>query len=120
VEAAAEEMAGTPVAEVEALGVRTVQELHAGGELRLGGFEDEVIVVRHQAEGVHRPLVAAHAAGEQRQEAEPVVVVPVDRAAVDAARRDVEEPIGKRGPEHTRHETNLAPPEAPARDVEGQ
>ena len=103
VEAAAEEVAFAAVFLVEGGGVFAVEQLHAGGELRDGCFEDQMVVVGHQAVGVHGPAVEADAEFEHCQEGEPVVVVAVDRAAVDAAGGDVEAAVGELGAKRSRH-----------------
>jgi len=66
VEAAAEEVAFAAVFLVEGGGVFAVEQFHAGGELRDGRFDDQVVVVAHQAVGVHGPAVAADAECEHR------------------------------------------------------
>ena len=81
-EAAAEEVAFAAVFLVEGGGVFAVEQLHAGGELRDGCFEDQVVVVGHQAVGVHGPAVEADAEFEHCQEGEPVVVVANDAQVV--------------------------------------
>jgi hypothetical protein len=81
------------VACVEPLRVATVQALEAGGQLRDRRFEDEVVVVRHQAEGMEAPVVATDDEAEEPEEEPAVVVVPVDRDPPGAARSHVEEPV---------------------------
>jgi hypothetical protein len=65
VEAGAEEVAEALVAAVETLGVRAVQELHAGGEVGAGGIDDEVVMGVHEAIGVAAPAVALDRLAEQ-------------------------------------------------------
>src|SRR3954453_14944044 len=57
-EAFAEQVAASPVAEVDPRRVPSAQVLDAGGESRLRRVDDDVVVVRHQAEDVDLPLVA--------------------------------------------------------------
>jgi hypothetical protein len=82
---------------VEGLGVAPVQELHPGRELRPGRLDDQVVVVAHQAEGVHAPGAALDRPCEQAEEEQPVVVIQVDVAAGDPARGHVVDPVGKLG-----------------------
>ena len=89
-EAVAEQMPPAAVLVVERLGVDSVQALHAGGELLACRRDDQVVVVRHQAEHLAAPLVAVDARVEQTQEPEVVVIVEVDRAALDPTGGDVE------------------------------
>jgi hypothetical protein len=102
-EAVGEQVAEAPVALVEGLRVAALEALDAAGELRLGAVEDEVVVRRHQAERVHRPVEALGAGSDVGEEEAPVVVVAEDRAAVDAARHHVEVPVRQRGSRHPRH-----------------
>jgi hypothetical protein len=88
-EAFAEQVAPALVAAVERLGVDAVQALHAGREPFEIGLDDQVVVVRHQAEGVDPPLVALDHLGEEAEEEAVLVVVLEDSVARHATRRDV-------------------------------
>jgi hypothetical protein len=103
-EAFAEQMALAPPAEVEALRVTATQVLDAGRELRLRRVDDDVVVVRHQAEHVDSPLVAVDRLREEREERAAVMVVADDVGAVHAAGRHVVDG-GRRelGAEDSRH-----------------
>jgi hypothetical protein len=105
-EAACEQRAVPPVLVVEGLRVPAVEALHAAGQVRLGRVEDEVEVRRHETQRMERPAVALRAELDEPQERAPVVVVPEDRAPVDAAREDVEVPVGQRCAKHARHRAN--------------
>jgi hypothetical protein len=88
---------------VEGLGVAAVQELHPGRELGARALDDQVVVVAEQAEGVHAPAETLHAAGEQGEEEQAVVVLQVDVAARDPARTHVVDPVGKQEARHPWH-----------------
>jgi hypothetical protein len=45
--------------------VVAVEELHAVGELLAACFDDEVVVIAHQAEGVATPFVLEHGDSEK-------------------------------------------------------
>jgi len=60
VEAVAEQVPRPPVTLVELLGVRAVQDLHAGRQRLEVGLDDQVVVVSHQAERVEVPAEAAY------------------------------------------------------------
>jgi len=64
-EAVAEEVAPAPVAAVERLRVGSVEALQAVREPPELGLDHEVVVVRHQAEGVDAPIVPTGVAREQ-------------------------------------------------------
>ena len=98
-------MSEPAMAFVELLRVAAVQELHSARELVPRGVEDEVVVRRHQAERMERPLEALDAATEVCQELAAVVVVEEDVAAVDAPRDHVEVAVGERRAEHARHDS---------------
>jgi hypothetical protein len=59
-EATAEDVVDAPVALVEAACVRAVEVAHAVGEVRLGRFDEQVIVVAHQAARVDPPAITVH------------------------------------------------------------
>jgi len=84
-EAVGEQVSVAPVALVERLRVTALQTLDATRELRPGAVEDEVVVRRHEGEGVERPAVALGARPQVGQERAAVGVVAEDRAAVHAA-----------------------------------
>jgi hypothetical protein len=67
-EALAEEVAPALVAAVERLRVDAVEAAHAVGEAPELGLDDQVVVVRHQAEGVDAPVVPLDGLGEQGEE----------------------------------------------------
>jgi hypothetical protein len=103
-EAVAEEVAAACVAAVEALGVDAVEPAHAGGEVGAAGFDDQVVVVAHEAERLARPVVGADRAREHREEEQPVGAVAVDRQPVHAAARQVPPAVGgKDPPRSSRH-----------------
>jgi hypothetical protein len=65
--------------------------------------EDEVVVGRHQAERVHRPVAALDAAAEVPQEVQAVGAVAVDVTAGHAPRVDVEVAVRERGTKDAGH-----------------
>jgi hypothetical protein len=102
-EALAEEVAPAAVASVERLRVAAVELLEPGRELRDGRFHDEVVVVRHQAEGVQAPVVLADDEAEEPEEEAAVLVVPVDLNPSGAAGGDVEHAVGEDVPRKPGH-----------------
>jgi hypothetical protein len=91
VKAVAEEMAGAVVPAVEPLGVGAVDEPHPGGERVATALDDDVEVIVHDAVRLDAPPVPSSRAEEPANECAPIGVVEHDRAAGDAARRDVED-----------------------------
>jgi hypothetical protein len=83
------------VACIEALGVASVEPLEAGRQLRDRGLDHQVVVVRHEADGMHAPVVLPDHDAEEPEEEAAVVVVAVDRNPSRAARRHVEEAVGE-------------------------
>src|SRR2546421_3343183 len=67
---------------VEQLRVAPVQDLQAAGELRPLGLDDQVVMSRHQAEGVALPFVGSDHAAQDCHEALSIDVVEVDVAVV--------------------------------------
>jgi len=54
---ALENMADTSMFPIEALGVNTIEMTHAPRQIRPGSFDEEMVVVGHQAVGMTMPLV---------------------------------------------------------------
>ena len=52
-------MANPIVPAVETLRVHAVHLAHADGEIGLGGFDQQMIMIRHQAVGMADPVIAA-------------------------------------------------------------
>jgi hypothetical protein len=108
-EAVAEEVAAALVAAVEALRVDAVQTLHALGEAAELRLDDDVVVVRHQAEDVAAPLVTRDHVGEEAQEEAAFVVVQEDRGTGYSTHRHVVDAgIRELAPRAPRHAATLA------------
>jgi hypothetical protein len=103
-------VAAAGVADVEVSRVVAVEHLHPRGELRHGRFDNQVVVIRHQAEDVDGPAVTPDADGKQGEEEEAVGVVVVDRTSVDAPRGDVEVAIRQRAAEDAGHRDDGSAP----------
>jgi hypothetical protein len=106
-EALPEQVAPALVAAVEGLRVDAVQPLHARGEAVELRFDDEVVVVRHQAEDVDPPVVAFDDAREQPQEQAALVVVPKDGRAGDTSGGHMEDPGRRELLARTSHAANV-------------
>jgi hypothetical protein len=88
-EAFAPEVSPALVPAVEGLGVDAVDVLEAVREAPELGLDDQVVVVRHQAEGVDPPLLPLDGAREQAQEEAVLVGCAEDGGARNASRRHV-------------------------------
>src|SRR5690242_1150295 len=115
-EAIAEEVSPAFVAAVERLGVGAVEALEAVGEAPELSLDDEVVVVRHQAEGVDAPVVPLDLAREDPQEEAVVVRVAEGGRARDASRGDVVDAVRRELLARSPHAARLAPdsPVAPS------
>src|SRR5437870_12023952 len=100
-------MAPASVFAVVSLRVVAVQYLHAVGEVLPRRVEHQVVVVRHQAKRLTRPLVAVDRKSQQAEKVPPVVVVSVDRHLRDPAGGDVKEPVREDGSGNPWHCRNL-------------
>jgi hypothetical protein len=100
-------MAAAAVPSVEALCVDAIQLSHSNREVGLRCFDQQVVVVAHQAVGVAEPGEAVDDAGERCEEGGPVVGVEIDVLASVAARDQVVETIGDDDSQGTRHARNL-------------
>jgi hypothetical protein len=94
-EAVAPQMAAPVVLRVEVLRVDAVDAVERAGEPVAPAFNDEVVVVRHQAEGERAQLEPFHRPPQLRQEREPVFAVEVHVSLLDAARRHVPDTVGR-------------------------
>jgi hypothetical protein len=84
-----EDMALERAAGVEGHGIDAVEVLHALGDVSVRRLDDEVIVVRHQREGVDGPASLARDLAKQADEESPIGVVDVDRLLSHTARDHV-------------------------------
>src|SRR5881396_2514158 len=101
--ASLEEMAPAAVVAIESARIDAVQNVHPCGEICLSQFDDQVIVIAHQAVGKAAPTVTGHDAVEKLEE---LIAVPrsrVDLASVVAAARHVKALAGRLVAEWTRH-----------------
>ena len=105
-ESVCKEVAEAAMSFVEPLSVASIQALEAAGEIASSGVEYEVVVRRHETEGVDGPAVGLHARAHERKELAPVVIVPEDRAVADPPRDYVEIAVWKRGAKDTWHDTS--------------
>ena len=78
--AAPEDVILAPVPLVEGAGVAAVQVAHSLVQVGGGCFQDEVVVVPHQAADVDAPAVSAFDAPEEMEEHHPVLAVDHDGA----------------------------------------
>jgi hypothetical protein len=96
-EALAEEVAPALVTAVEGLRIGAVEAVHAVGEAPQLGLDDEVVVVRHQAEGVDAPVVPLDGLSEQGEEEAVFVGCQEGGGLRHAARRHVVDAFRRQG-----------------------
>jgi hypothetical protein len=108
-EALGEERAEPAVAGVVLSSVVAVQPLHRLRELLRGAVHDEVVVGGHQAPGFEAQAEAPDRGAELEQEQAAVEVVPEERRFADAARGDVEVPVGQTRAQHSSHGPTMRP-----------
>jgi hypothetical protein len=88
------QMAVTDVSSVEPLCVEEVQAVHPSREMFALGFDDQVIVIRHQAIGEEVPGKSSNDVSDLRSEGDVVEDVACDRGPSYASGCDVVDPIG--------------------------
>jgi hypothetical protein len=108
--AAPEDVILAPVPFVEGAGVAAVQIAHSLVQVGSRRFQDEVVVVPHQAADVDPPAVSAFDAPEEMEEHHPVVAVDDDRCVVVPATPDVVVAAGDEVAVGTPHRPTVAPP----------
>ncbi len=79
---------------VEPLGVHTVQPMHAGRQIRLGGLDDRVVVIVHQTVGVTAPFTPLHYLSEHAEKLLAISAVDEDLLSPVAPRGDMEDTSG--------------------------
>jgi hypothetical protein len=91
---ALEDVADALVPRVEAPGVRAVQEEHADAEIGLGRLEEQVVVIRQEAEREATPAKACYSRGNKTKKLGVVDLVLEDRLSSVAPSRHVEDAVG--------------------------
>jgi hypothetical protein len=116
--AAAEDVILPLVAFVEGAGVAAVQVPHPVGQVRQRGFDEEVVVIPHQAAHVRAPAVAPFDPAQDVEEHDPVAIVHDDRSVVVAADPDVVEGTRFEVTKRPSHRSKVTPrePLSPRRD----
>jgi hypothetical protein len=115
VKAALEEVSVVPVAPVEPPRVDPVQPLHALGDIRARGLDEEVVVIRHQAIRVAAPAKQLYHLFEQLEESEPVAGVGEDLLSAVSTTRYVVGRAGGLDARRARHLPTVAAGAAHAR-----
>ena len=82
-------MADAGMGAVEALGIDTIKLAHAFGEVGIGRFDEQVIMMGHLAIGVAHPVEALADLGKRFEPGEAIVVGQKNVLAPIAARGDV-------------------------------
>jgi hypothetical protein len=96
-------VAAPAVAVVERPCVAVEEAVHPGADVPARCLDEQVDVIRHQAERVDAELVERRDPVEQAEEGEPVVAVAEDRLPVDPARRQVVDRAGELDAEWAGH-----------------
>ena len=107
-----EEMSAPTVANIERLRVPSVERMHPARHRFTLAQDDEVEVVRHQAEGEHAPVSPGRRESQKPHEATTVELVGLDGAAGDSATRDMKDAevreVGASSPRHAPNVPRLA------------
>ena len=105
VEAALEQRAGATVLFVELRRVAAFERVHAGGEIQVGEFEEDVEVVGHEDVCEDSPAAAGGDAVEESEPLVAIIVVADDVAVIDTAIGDVIETADQFDAQSPRHES---------------
>jgi hypothetical protein len=79
---------------IESVGVKTVDPMHRRRDVGARGFQEQVVVVVHQAVRVAPEAIAIAGVRKNSQERMPVIVIQEDVAAEVAPRRYVVDDVG--------------------------
>ena len=88
---------------IEPVREATVESVHPQRDIGIGGFDEQVIVVRHQAVGVTAPAVDRDHISERRQEYFAVAPLEKDALAAVSTRCYVVKTACNLGSRRTRH-----------------
>ena len=66
------------MAPIESLSLYAIELSHAPGEVRVRRFDEQLIVVGHQAVGMHQPVEPPAGRCKNREEGPAILVTPVD------------------------------------------
>ena len=80
-------MADPVMGAIEMLGVYAVDVPHAGGEIAVDGFQEQVVVIAHKAESITEPVEALDSLFGNVEESRPVPVAFEDRHPGVSSRR---------------------------------
>ncbi len=101
------EMTIEAVTPVEPLRVGAVQALEAAREVGVARFQDEMVVIRHQAIAVTKPTELVRYVSEHREESTAVEVLEEDQLASVTSRSDVIQTVGELDARRPRHAPRL-------------
>jgi hypothetical protein len=96
-------MADAVMAPIEALCVAAVQTPHAATEIRLGRFNEQMIMVIHQTVGIALPLLLENFGPQAGQEVVAIRIIEKDRLSGIAPRCEVIERAGVFQPQLASH-----------------
>ncbi len=82
-------MADATMASIKTLRIHTIQLAHAAREITLWCFDQQVVMIIHQAVGMTTPIHVFYRARQYRQKQGPVIVVQKDGLAGIAASSDM-------------------------------
>jgi hypothetical protein len=77
------------VASDEAPGVDLIEPLHAASQVRLGGIDEQVVVIAHQAVGAESPALLGDLAAKQIEKRGSVPIIAKDVLARIISRAEV-------------------------------
>jgi hypothetical protein len=100
-------MAASLVSPIESLRVHPVEVTHRKREVRLGGLDQQVVVIAHEAIGVTEHVIAGDGGCQNNQEARAIVIIFEDRAPVIPTRGHVVDATGKLKPERPGHASTV-------------
>jgi len=96
------------VCAIEGLRIDTIEVAHALRKVSLDGFDDDVVVVVHQAPRMADPVESLAGLGEDFQPDQTVGIIKENGLAPVATRSHVIKPAGQFKSKGSRHQDNLA------------
>jgi hypothetical protein len=98
-EAPLKQMPHDAVQAIEVLGVQTIEVPHPGGEVAVWRFHHQMVVIAHQAIGMHHLIEALADNPKHLQPVQAVIVIKIDILTPIPTRGDVIQRAGKLNPQ---------------------
>lgn len=102
-------MPGASVAAIAVLREHAIELAHALRQIAIGRFDQQMVVIAHQAVGMHHPVERQHDLAQHLQKARAVNIILVDRLTSVATRGHVVQRPFKLNADRSSHAAEITP-----------